>query len=70
VALSQWQIFLAGDKPAYLEWCAITEDTLVENFHRVFGGHPCKIFAKLLYIYLAYGQDCAQINYMRFLDGL
>ena len=60
---------MTGDKPGFLDWCALTEDTLVENFHRVFGGNHCKVFAQLMYIYLSNRQDCVQINYVRFLQA-
>jgi len=48
-------LFMTGDKPGFIDWCAITEESLVENFSRVFGGFHCKIFAKLMYIFLSCG---------------
>jgi hypothetical protein len=48
---------------------AITEDSLRENFAKVFGGFSCNIMAKILYIYLSKGADFAMINFLRFVEA-
>jgi hypothetical protein len=50
---------MGSDKPGFLEWCGITEETIQENFFKVFPnegiGEGKRIVAKLMYIYMAKG---------------
>jgi hypothetical protein len=60
---------LGGQKPGFADWLAITEETLRENFAKVFGGFSCNIMAKLLYVYISRGADFAMINFLRFTEA-
>ena len=60
---------MAGQKPGFADWLAITEESLRENFAKVFGGFSCNIMAKLLYVYLSRGADFAMINFLRFTEA-
>ena len=64
--LCQWLTYLSNERPGFVEWCSITEQSIQDNFSRVFGGYHAPIVAKLLYIYLSRGVDCVHIDFFRF----
>lgn len=51
----------------YLSTFQITEQSLINNFQKLFG-HKCDIFAKILYMKMVRNKDHAKINFLQFVD--
>ncbi|CDW89633.1 UNKNOWN [Stylonychia lemnae] len=47
----------------------LTEQSIMDNFEVLFGGHQIDILAKLIYLYLAKCKECIKIGFLRFADA-